>query len=210
MSAQQGKQIVRRQARGLRRIEDLLDAAAQVFAAVGYDAATTNAIAARAGVSPGSLYQFFPHKEALGRALAARYAAALRDLYGTALAIEVAALALPELLDRIVDPLIAFDLANPGFQALFAGAGIAPQLADVARELDEEILRRVEALVAARAAGLDAERRTLVATIAVRIFKAVLPLALAADLPRRTAIITELKAALRGYLEPLFDASARG
>ena len=38
----------RRQARGERRIALLLDTAAEVFAEVGYEAATTNAIAARA------------------------------------------------------------------------------------------------------------------------------------------------------------------
>ena len=46
--------VVRRQARGERRMAELQDAAAAVFAEVGYEAATTNAIAARAGVSPGT------------------------------------------------------------------------------------------------------------------------------------------------------------
>jgi AcrR family transcriptional regulator len=60
----------RRQARGQRRIDQLLDVAARVFAEVGFEAATTNGIAARAGVSPGSLYQFFPNKDAMAEALA--------------------------------------------------------------------------------------------------------------------------------------------
>src|SRR6266542_6598743 len=60
----------RRQARGERRIAQLLDAAGEVFATVGYAAATTNAIAAQAGVSPGTLYQFFPNKQAMAEALA--------------------------------------------------------------------------------------------------------------------------------------------
>src|SRR6266511_1332655 len=49
----------------------ILDAAAGVFADAGYERATTNAIAAAAGISPGSLYQFFPNKEAIAEALAA-------------------------------------------------------------------------------------------------------------------------------------------
>ncbi|WP_207943797.1 helix-turn-helix domain-containing protein, partial [Actinomadura sp. KC345] len=36
-------------------------------------AATTNRIAAAAGISPGSLYQFFPNKEAIAEALADRF-----------------------------------------------------------------------------------------------------------------------------------------
>ncbi|CAM5687002.1 TetR family transcriptional regulator [Streptomyces purpurascens] len=55
----------RRQARGERRITQLLEAAATVFATTGYTAASTNAIAREAGVSPGTLYEFFPNKEAI-------------------------------------------------------------------------------------------------------------------------------------------------
>ncbi|HWF30365.1 MAG TPA: TetR/AcrR family transcriptional regulator [Mycobacterium sp.] len=47
----------------------ILDAAARVFAEYGYTAGTTNRIAERAGVSIGSLYQYFPNKDAVLRAL---------------------------------------------------------------------------------------------------------------------------------------------
>ena len=53
----------------------LLEAAAQVFSREG-TAATTNRIAERAGVSVGTLYQYFPNKESLLRALAERHVAA--------------------------------------------------------------------------------------------------------------------------------------
>ncbi|WP_109523536.1 MULTISPECIES: TetR/AcrR family transcriptional regulator [Nocardia] len=47
----------------------ILDAAAHVFSEHGYAAGTTNRIAERAGVSIGSLYQYFPNKDAILRAL---------------------------------------------------------------------------------------------------------------------------------------------
>jgi AcrR family transcriptional regulator len=43
----------------------ILDAAAHVFADHGYAAGTTNRIAERAGMSIGSLYQYFPNKDAI-------------------------------------------------------------------------------------------------------------------------------------------------
>src|SRR4029077_6829621 len=46
-------------------VETLLDATARVLTREGYDRASTNRIAAKAGVSVGSLYQYFPNKEAL-------------------------------------------------------------------------------------------------------------------------------------------------
>ena len=46
-------------------VEAILEAASQVFAELGYARATTNKIAERAGVSVGSLYQYFPNKDSL-------------------------------------------------------------------------------------------------------------------------------------------------
>jgi len=59
--------------RGKRRVEALLDAAAWAFGEKGYDGATMTEIAARADTAIGSLYQFFPSKEALADALLTRY-----------------------------------------------------------------------------------------------------------------------------------------
>jgi AcrR family transcriptional regulator len=55
-------------------VASLLDAAGRVFGELGYHAANTNAIAAEAKVSPATLYQFFPNKEAIADALVTRYA----------------------------------------------------------------------------------------------------------------------------------------
>jgi len=61
------------QARSRERVERILDAAAQLLAEDGYDAVKTNAIAKRADVSIGSVYQFFPNRFAIFNALAERY-----------------------------------------------------------------------------------------------------------------------------------------
>jgi AcrR family transcriptional regulator len=53
------------QARSRQTVDALLEATARVLVKDGYDKATTNKIAAVAGVSIGSLYQYFPSKEAL-------------------------------------------------------------------------------------------------------------------------------------------------
>lgn len=53
-------------------VDAILDGAAQVFEARGYAEGTTNRIAERAGVSIGSLYEYFPSKDAIAVALADR------------------------------------------------------------------------------------------------------------------------------------------
>ncbi|OEV07923.1 TetR/AcrR family transcriptional regulator [Streptomyces nanshensis] len=54
-----------RQVRAELTRERILTAAAHVFAEYGYAAGTTNRVAERARVSIGSLYQYFPNKDAL-------------------------------------------------------------------------------------------------------------------------------------------------
>ena len=50
-------------------VEDLLNATAQVLNDVGLERLSTNKVAKRAGVAVGSIYQYFPNKEALIDAL---------------------------------------------------------------------------------------------------------------------------------------------
>jgi AcrR family transcriptional regulator len=58
---------------GKRRVAELLRAGADVIAERGFEAATMAEIAARAGAQIGSLYRFFPNKDALADALIRRY-----------------------------------------------------------------------------------------------------------------------------------------
>jgi AcrR family transcriptional regulator len=198
----------RRQARGARRIELILDVAAEVFAAVGFEAATTNAIAARAGISPGSLYQFFPNKDAIAEALAARFAARLQATQEDAFAPEIAALPLDGMIDRVVDPLVAFYLAHPGFLALFAGSDVSPRLAAVTHDFHEGVVERAERILAARTPRLPRAKRQRVARVSVQIVRALLPLIASVDPAERPAMVAELKAVQRGYLAPAVGMAA--
>lgn len=197
---------VRRQARGKQRMAEILDAALALFAEVGYEAASTNAIAARAGISPGSLYQFFANKEAIAEALSARLVESFRGAHASAFHIDGAAdLPLDDLLDRMIDPLIAFNLTNPGAKALFSNTDMPAQLAAATRPLQAAVLGRVASVIAARAPSLSTEDRMRSATVAVQIVKALMPPIVAAEGAERSALIRELKRAMRGYLAPLED-----
>jgi len=62
-----------RQERSLRTVERILDAATRIFHEQGYAGATTNDIADEANLSIGSLYQYFPNKDAVLVALTKRH-----------------------------------------------------------------------------------------------------------------------------------------
>ncbi|WNG51620.1 TetR/AcrR family transcriptional regulator [Archangium minus] len=63
-----------RQTRSRATVDAILEAAAQVLVEQGYEKTTTARVAERAGVSVGSLYQYFPNKESLVAALIERHA----------------------------------------------------------------------------------------------------------------------------------------
>jgi len=65
-----------RQARAQATVDSILEAAAQVLQRAGHDGFNTNAVAQRAGVSIGTLYQYFPGKDAILVAVARREMAA--------------------------------------------------------------------------------------------------------------------------------------
>lgn len=62
-----------RQERSLRTVQRILDATARIFHEQGYAGATTNDIADEANLSIGSLYQYFPNKDAVLVALTKRH-----------------------------------------------------------------------------------------------------------------------------------------
>jgi AcrR family transcriptional regulator len=201
-----GEPILRRsprQVRGQRRIEAILDAAEALFAEVGYEAATTNAIAARAQTSIGSLYQFFPNKEAILRALALRFLDQLRALLDTALADAeaLADLTRDDLLDQLIDPLVAAYATRAGMLRIFLAMGGLGELATTPRVLTEEIAARLDALVARREPRIPAEKRRLHALVLMQTVRALLPLTVAPDGATRPEMISELKRLLRAYID---------
>ncbi|MFO0614267.1 MAG: TetR/AcrR family transcriptional regulator [Polyangiaceae bacterium] len=69
------------QERSKATVDAILDATARVLRKDGYDRASTNRIAETAGVSIGSLYQYFPSKEALTAALIDRHRAEVMEIF---------------------------------------------------------------------------------------------------------------------------------
>jgi AcrR family transcriptional regulator len=78
------------QSRAKATVDNILKAAALVLVAEGFEKTTTNLVAKRAGISIGSLYQYFPSKEALVAALIERHAAEMRRALSEAIATSTA------------------------------------------------------------------------------------------------------------------------
>jgi AcrR family transcriptional regulator len=194
------------QARGQRRIDKLLDAAEQVFSEKGYGDATTNLIAARAQTSIGSLYQFFPNKEAILRAIVARYVEELRAFFAQTLSVDADKLPLASFLEHLIQGLAKLREAHAGFRPLFFGSQSFSDVEQATQELRQEVIERIVALLAVRAPQLDEEQRLRCAHVCVAVFQALMALAMAVEGEERVRLLEELKAVLLANLMPLVHA----
>ena len=141
-----------RQRRAHATVSAILEAAAEVFAREGYARATTNRIAARAGVSIGSLYQYFPNKDALLAALLEQHHADVHAVVErTFVTLADPAVPLEEGLRELMDRLVALHHAKPLLtRALSAEVLHLSPVGVTAHEGDDQRARGLAALLTAR------------------------------------------------------------
>jgi AcrR family transcriptional regulator len=136
---------------GRRRVAELLQAAAAVIQERGFEAATMAEIAARADAKIGSLYRFFPNKDAVAEALMRRYAEALQAEYDTIHA--HAADATPEeLADILIDLMVKL---HPQARALTALLDSRTDWTEVRQRLRTQTLAGIKMALMACAPNLD-------------------------------------------------------
>jgi len=205
MGENQERRQAHRQKRGLLRVEEILSAAGALFAEQGYDRVTTQMIAARAGISPGSLYQFYPNKEAIAQAFATDAVEHLHRVYDSLRSSEVMTLPLQAFLETFIDRIITFNRTYPGYLALQLGSTISPSLALAMADFQQGVQERLDALLAAYWAHSTPEQRRLPLLVSYRLFLALLPLTLQGDEGQQRAIVLEMKMVLYRYLEPIIS-----
>lgn len=107
-----------RQARARATVDAILDAAARILVTEGYGAASTNRVAEVAGVSIGSLYQYFPGKQSLIAALRRRHADEMRARIA-ALAGDVGRMPLREAVAAMVHAVMQAHRVDPALHRVF-------------------------------------------------------------------------------------------
>lgn len=180
--------------RGHDRVATLLDAAAAVFVERGYEAATMTEVAARAGASIGSLYQFFPTKPVLAEALH------LRELDALAAALDASQPAgsssLAGIADQLFGALLAFAADHPAFGVLAERRDIDPARKEKTRaEMRAGIARQLAAARPAPALG----RAEAAAALVLVAMRAAVSLRMEA-MPGWEGLVDELRTMLRDHL----------
>jgi AcrR family transcriptional regulator len=181
--------------RGERRVAQLLEAAAAVLAQVGYDAATMTEIASRAGASIGTVYQYFPNKEALVQALRNRYVAEMVERWER-FEEETAAMGVRQMARHLVELTARFVDERPAYYAVVDAPLRFERGRQARRQLREEVARGFRS----RNPELLPAVAFRMAQVALQILKSMHALYADADIVERQALVEEYTQALAAYL----------
>lgn len=170
-SSPESPRRVPQQARGHERAQRILDGCARLIVAKGMAGVTMNAIAKESSTAIGSLYHFFPNKEAVVNALGQRHIHALNELMKQIRRIsaqEWIEMATPEVVLRLAMPLVEYLAANP--DCLIA-TDSEPKDMVGSSELVEDIVRTYDFAFRARMPQYDEHqrKRQVMATLALPI-----------------------------------------
>jgi|SRR5271156_2393251 len=168
VASQSDKKLHRRvpqQRRAHQTVDAVLDAVVRVLKREGLNAVTTNRVAEVAGVSIGSVYQYFPDKQAIFVALHQRHIDQIDRMVQTKL-IEHAASSLDELMQAMIEGMIDAHNADPELYELLATE--VPHRADGTRDFSVRLHGAFRLALSARAhelkEGRDIDKLVFVVT----------------------------------------------
>ncbi|WP_158880784.1 TetR/AcrR family transcriptional regulator [Rhodanobacter sp. L36] len=186
--------------RGRERVASLLDAAAACFVDKGYEAATMTEIAARAGAAIGSLYQFFPTKEALAHALMTQYTQSLQQ-HLQQLAAQSGDWNDDQLGTQLIRLLVAFRRRHPAFAVLAESLASLPAVRGLA--IRQHLREGLQELLGQRITHLSSSELHAAAVVVLQLMKAAVALSAEVGLVGRKSALEQLERALQLYLASL-------
>ncbi|MGD1897281.1 MAG: TetR family transcriptional regulator [Phormidesmis sp.] len=194
-----------KQQRSQARVEKILQAAAKVFWDVGYDAATTHAIAQQANTAVGTLYRFFPNKLAIFHALEKRHRQGVEDIQAQLMSPEVIHQPLSDMIRQMVETFAKY-FESLGPRVVYIQYYDQPELyAQFDESVDYSYIRRFAIALRIRNPKLPIEKSELIAEVCHRSFNALFLRALRSEPQHRDHLYQELQTLLINYLQT-YDA----
>ena len=192
------------QERATRRLANFLDAAAELFAEIGYEAATMTAIAERSGSGIGTLYHYFPDKQSMALALLNQYAQKV-EAYWKPLIEQSGTLSHTAFAETFLERVIEFLRERPACLQLLA--------APIRFSRDPAARRALRVAIAnafrAKDPSLTSEKAMLAANITLQMVKGMTTLYAEAAPREKPLVITEYKKALTLYLGSVLSEDER-
>ena len=189
------------QKRSQKRVEQILDAAASVFDEVGFEAATTHAIASRANTAVGSLYQFFPDKLAIFNALELRHVERVYLMWDQVFCPEILQLPFTDFIHAIVAQVQQL-FEQPTSRIVFIQFFTSPSIfRNIDDSFTQEAIQFTAKLFKGRNSALTEKKSLILAEICVNSVNTLILLALRSDEAHKQEITMEIEALLQAYLK---------
>jgi AcrR family transcriptional regulator len=178
------------QRRGEAKVASLLAAAIAEFAASGYEGATMSAIAERAGTAIGSLYQFFPNKEAVARTVRTSH---VEDVEAALASPDTASV--PAFVAWFSGIMLDFVHTHPAYPALQDAPASTQPIGPRNR-----VRKRLVELISLLAPNVPTDRATQIAEAIFHVNKSMMAHYANARKDERPAIANEYRTLLESYL----------
>lgn len=192
-----------KQQRGKQRVEKILDAAAAVFDELGYEAATTHLIAAKARTAVGSIYQFFPDKAAIFHAMELRHSERVKAMWAQVNTPEIIQLPLGQTIHALVSA-VAELFEQPVSRVVFVQFFSSREIfQSIDESMTQEAINFMASILKQRNPTLSQAQYSLLAEVCVQSSNAVMLSALRnPDVQHRQRLIGEIEDLLVSYLKP--------
>jgi AcrR family transcriptional regulator len=188
--------VAPQQERSARRLAGFLEAAAELFTEIGFEATTMQAIADRSKSSIGALYNYFPDKQSVAATLLSGYAEELRWRLKS-LMDHSEKLSTAQFAGLFIDCIVEFAQARPAYLNLHT--------APIRFRRDPAARQALRAIIAnaflSKNPSLSPERSLLAANVAVQIIKGTINLYLESDAKTKPLAVAEFRRVLTSYLE---------
>jgi AcrR family transcriptional regulator len=183
------------QERSARRLAGFLQAAAALFAEIGFEATTMQAIADRSESSIGALYNYFPDKQSVAATLLSGYAEELQWRLQSLME-HSEKLSTAQFAGAFIDCIIQFAQERPAYLNLHS--------APIRFRRDPAARKALRSIVAnafrAKNPALSSERALLAANVAVQIVKGMINLYLESETKTKALVVAEFRRVLSSYL----------
>lgn len=186
------------QQRSRQRVRLILDAAAELLDEGGYPALTTTAIAARANVSVGSIYQFFSNVDAIVTELVRDWVAGFEEIMDHL--DNLVDVPMAETIDTIIDDYVEFIRKTRGFVAIYFKSGLTGDSRALDRASNDSLADRLAGYWSRRYGVATDDRMIATAKVTIHIGDSLLALAFRRSPAGDDAIIAETKRAARTYV----------
>jgi AcrR family transcriptional regulator len=195
--------VAPQQERSTRRLAGFLDAAAELFVEIGYEAATMTAVAERSGSSIGALYNYFPDKQSIAFTLVNQYSKEV-EAHWKPLMEQAKILTHAEFADRFIERITQFVQERPAYLSLLA-APIRFRRDPAARKASRIAIANA---LQAKNSSLSKVQSLLAANVSLQLVRGMMTLYGEADPKGKVLVVAEFKKVLTLYLGSVLSEDA--